>query len=463
MTRRAERLQTSGAGRGSTSSIAGRKRQAEEHALPQLHAQQLPLYNVRKVSQRHCKKYNAAMTDYTVSFNPVGRNGPMIDMLPRVNGMFDNIVDEMIEGARDRDFVRVVFNAPRLDKPISMPFVRKDQLRHDAFSTKLQATLQSHEELSLDENCTFNVIHLTMPEGGKSSRRFVNINEKLLKMRSIIRIKNRGVDEMCCARAIVTGIARLEKDPDWGSIRQSYGKQADYARALHREANVPYGKCGLEEIKAFENTPQMRDYRVIVISKENLNTIVYSGPEDRDHAIYLYWHDEHFDLVTSLSAFYRRSYFCDKCLKGYDVKHEHKCENACNLCHGKHCSAPSQDETLRHCLRCNRNFKNDLCYRTHKETRVCWKYFKCTVCNVLCNVKLLQKHKTWHECGQTLCKICNKFVYPGHMCYMQPVKTTQNLDQSESEETGVGAEPHVDVDGVDDVEVPSHPPLGSKN
>ena len=113
------------------------------------------------------------------------------------------------------------------------------------------------------------------------------------------------------ARAIVTGIARIENDPNYKSIRQSYGKQTDYARALHKEVGVPFGKCGFEEIKRFENTRRMQNYKVMVISKENLNAIIYVGPEDREHMIYLYSHD----LVTSLSAIYKKLYFAKSASK----------------------------------------------------------------------------------------------------------------------------------------------------
>ena len=209
-----------------------------------------------------------------------------------------------------------------------MPFVKRNQLDRNAFSAKLESVLQSHEEVSLDENVSFNIIHLQMPEGGKNIKRYAKLNEKLLKMRSVIRTKKRGNDEMCSARAIAMGIARIKNDPNYKSIRQSYGKQTDYARALHKEAGVPFGKCGVKEIKRFENTRRMQNYKVMVISKENLNAIIYVGPEDREHTIYLYSHD----LATSLSAFYHKSYSCEKCLKGYDAKSNHKlCENACNL------------------------------------------------------------------------------------------------------------------------------------
>ena len=187
--------------------------------------------------------------------------------------MFDEIVDDMLQGANDRDYVSIVFNAPQLDKPVSMPFVKRNQLDRNAFSAKLESALQSHKEVSLD--VSFNIIHLQMPEGGKNIKRYAKLNEN---------------------------DPTIENDPNYKSIRQSYGKQTDYERALHREVGVPFGKCGVEEIKRFENTRRMQNYKVMVISKENLNAIIYIGPEDREHTIYLYSHD----LATSLSAFYER-------------------------------------------------------------------------------------------------------------------------------------------------------------
>ena len=82
-------------------------------------------------------------------------------------------MNDMLEGSNERDFVRIVFNSPQLDKPVSMPVVRCDQLDNNAFSTKLETVLQPHEEVSLDENVSFNIIHLQMPEGGKNSKRII--------------------------------------------------------------------------------------------------------------------------------------------------------------------------------------------------------------------------------------------------------------------------------------------------
>ncbi|XP_072173772.1 uncharacterized protein [Diadema setosum] len=337
---------------GGSSTVASKKRAAD--AIPARDAP-LPTHHITKVSQKHVRKYNANVTDYTVSFQPIENSVPIINMMPRVNEMFENIIEEMVQGVNDRDFVRLVFNTPQLDRPVSMPFVRRDQLNHEAFATKLENTIQSNEEVTLDENVSFNIIHMAMPNGRGSSVRCLSIDDMLFRKRCIIRMKN--ADNMCCPRAIVTGIARIEKHPNWNSIRQGYKEQREYAIDLYKQAGIPVNtRCGIEEIKLFENTPRMANYRVVLVSREHLNFVTYTGPEDRQHTIYLYIHDNHFDLITSMSAFYNKSYFCEKCLKGYDGRLEHKCIHTCKLCRGKNCPVTNESDSYERCTDCDPTF-----------------------------------------------------------------------------------------------------------
>jgi hypothetical protein len=111
----------------------------------------------------------------------------------------------------------------------------------------------------------------------------------------------------------VTAISRVEKHPKWNSIRQGYSAQRELAFSLHHKANVPMGKCGIEEVKKFQAS--LLNYQIHVISKAHFNAIVYQGPEGVI-PIYLYNHDDHFDVITSMTGFLNRNYFCKTCKKG---------------------------------------------------------------------------------------------------------------------------------------------------
>lgn len=89
----------------------------------------------------------------------------------------------------------------------------------------------------------------------------------------------------------------------------------------------------------------MTKYRVVVVSREHLD-FIYAGPEEREHTIYVYVHDDHYDLITSMSAFYNKSYFCENCFKGYNAKNEHTCYNACKMCRSVECPLLPRMKTI---------------------------------------------------------------------------------------------------------------------
>ena len=127
----------------------------------------------------------------------------------------------------------------------------------------------------------------------------------------------------------MTAKARLDNHPLYQSIRRGRGIQKILAKKLHEEAGVKFGPCGIDEIKQFQST--LTGYQIKVVSKEYFNTTIYSGPV-AGRKIYLYHHDDHYDVLTSMATFLNRSYYCDTCQKGYDHKENHECNDVCHLC-----------------------------------------------------------------------------------------------------------------------------------
>ncbi|CAB4017783.1 Hypothetical predicted protein [Paramuricea clavata] len=154
-----------------------------------------------------------------------------------------------------------------------------------------------------------------MPQGaGRKRRDVVNLERFLRKKDCIVQIKNK--DDLCCARAIIVAKAKLDKDPQYKSIVTPRGTlQTHLAHQLHESAGVPLGSCGIPEVKKFQTA--LPGYQLNVISKEHLNALIYTGPEAEKH-LYLYHHDNHYDVITSMPAFLARKQYCHKCKKGYD-------------------------------------------------------------------------------------------------------------------------------------------------
>ena len=67
--------------------------------------------------------------------------------------------------------------------------------------------------------------------------------------------------------------------------------QGRLVHELHEKAGVPLGQCGIEEVKKFQ--AYLTEYQINIVSKEHLNSLIYSGPE-APKRIYFYAHDNHY-------------------------------------------------------------------------------------------------------------------------------------------------------------------------
>ena len=62
-----------------------------------------------------------------------------------------------------------------------------------------------------------NVIHVSMPSGGKGSKRAdVNLEKHIEKQKSVIRIQNK--DDFCMACALVVAKTKIDNNPQYKSI-----------------------------------------------------------------------------------------------------------------------------------------------------------------------------------------------------------------------------------------------------
>ena len=201
---------------------------------------------------------------------------------------------------------------------------------------------------------------------------------------------------MCCARATITAKAKLDQHEAYQRIRKGRGIQGDLAKELHEWANVPIGQCGIEEIKQFQSV--LPGYQIHVVSRDHFNAMIFAGPE-ADNKIYLYMHENHYDVITSMAAFMSNKHFCNKCNKAFDKKEKHSCNMTCHRCRKIH--DPFEGAKWIHCNDCNRNFQGEVCFAMHKKeteqgNSTCNTLYTCSECNQLINRR---QHKKEHKCG----------------------------------------------------------------
>ena len=176
--------------------------------------------------------------------------------------------------------------------------------------------------------------------------------------------------------------------------------QSRLARELHESAGVPLCTCGIPEVKKFQAA--LPDYQLNVISKEHLNALIYSGPE-ADRCLYLYHHDDHYDVIASMPAFLARRKYSRKCKKGFYKITDHPCGDLCKLCNTQNCSLVK----WKFCKDCNRFFKSDECFSRHKDDAgpaksLCRALVKCKKCKRVVTRASLRDH----HCGKVRCSTC---------------------------------------------------------
>ena len=383
-------------------------------------------YHIESRKKYHSKKFGMTATDHRVRFNNVLADFDLLESYESTLKIFHHLLEEVTEGMAPNDKVRFILRSEQLDTPISLPFMTVEQLNTERVFSQIERVIQSNQEFRLNDTVTIDINHVKTPQGsGKSKRTTFNIRDHLKEKKNIIRINNK--DDFCLARALAVSIAKIENDPKYVQIRKSDRHiQLERALDLHVAANVPLGPCGIEEVKLFQN--YLSNYQIIIVSGDHNNSIIYPPKPpgtDEKPIISLYFHNNHFDVITKLPGFLNKSYFCKRCHKCYSNTTDHVCPAMCGSCRGFGCVLEGEGIV---CNECNRLFKNQACYDHHKEPingggrSVCESVRKCEKCGNAMDVRKIKDGG--HICGKK-CRTCGLILNQednDHKCYIQQLE-----------------------------------------
>ena len=225
----------------------------------------------------------------------------------------------------------------------------------------------------------------------------------LRKKRSIIQIVN-AEDSLCFARAVVVGMCYSERENTetenkrWNHIRHSNSPlQKTEAEKLLKEAGVsPTQPVGIDEYRQIQTFLYKKNYVIKVhhqhskVEKVFENSIVTSESK----IIHMYFHQNHYDYIKSITGFLGCSYYCEFCDVGYKNRESHVCSHICKGCYriGK---CPSESKEYD-CCYCHRRFFNAECMKKH---RIVQGNEKKSICDLvkLCGQQI-QVRKKNHVC-----------------------------------------------------------------
>jgi hypothetical protein len=252
-------------------------------------------FTVTNMKQVKVKKFSTTGVDYTVQFTDTFAHLELSQFHDRLHGIFESLLNTITQDIPEHDQVRFVLHSPELEKPL--PFMALSRLTTERVLAQIERVIQSK----------VNLVHVEMPNGGTGTKRSeINLEKHLVKKGSIIRIQNK--DDLCLARTIVVSIAKIENGSRYKSIvDHCQPMQTRLAHDLHEKAGIPIGSFGIDQVRQFQ--AYLTDYQINIVSKEHQNSVIFSGPE-KEKRIYLFLHDNHFDVITSVPAFVaRKNYY----------------------------------------------------------------------------------------------------------------------------------------------------------
>ena len=154
---------------------------------------------------------------------------------------------------------------------------------------------------------------IKVPKGAGRLRVTCN---NLTQKRTVIRIKNS--DTMFLAREIVTAMA-IQEPEKWSKsqlhdgIKKGRALQTKLAKDLHAESGVDINDWG-NDFKDIQKISEHLKVQINVLDAEQFNEIVFSN-NNYPKKIYLYKDKDHYDVITSMTAFNNTDYYCHTCKK----------------------------------------------------------------------------------------------------------------------------------------------------
>ena len=108
--------------------------------------------------------------------------------------------------------------------------------------------------------------------------------------------------------------------------------------------------------------------QINVVDADYFNEIIYTTEQDSvdGKMIYLYKNKNYFDVITSMTGFLAKSYYCHTCKVSYKQRDKHKCPTKCLSCFKSDSGCGEEEIT---CRDCNRTFAGQKCFGEHKRNR----------------------------------------------------------------------------------------------
>jgi hypothetical protein len=390
-------------------------------------------FSISEIFQSINSDYGLTQISFSIKIND--RERTFEDALDDINNMFTEITEHFRQQMLVNDKIRIVFYHNDFSTSIEIPFVSRNKFTAKLLIDTFENTIQSYKNSYTSSNNFKATVQLQkMPVGTgrkclgvkKKQKPYVkktkinnNILSKLIvsdiqqycnKKNSIIQVYN--VDNFCMLRAVLIGIKFVHKHEDRYEYAKPFGSTLNNdVQKICKKVNFPSTGCGIPEIKNLEM--YLKDYCITIIDSDSPkdSKYIYRGVNNK-YYLYLLLTKSHYNVITSMCAYLKRSYFCNFCMSGYDGVDDHSCPNICSCCKSFECiqyDLSFEEKDKLKCNKCNKFAKSQQCIQRHYDL-ICDKRKICEKCNHFKN--------RIHVClDEHYCVKCKEVVDNNHRCY----------------------------------------------
>jgi len=368
------------------------------------------------------------------------------DMYQYIHAILEELIAHIVRSLSPADLVgmRIMSSSGEGKNDIGVPLRRADQLSSEVVLETVTKILQSNESFFLDGGLAVRYVVVRMKSGGGGGRKRdeYSVYDEYCRRNGGIVVIGRSDDNLCLAKALVVGLAHAHREDSaaarrrWRAVNNplSQARLKREAEQLCRDAGVDLrGGGSIVEVARLQD--HLQDYTVTVFEDDRHGRrVLYGGPVSEDRRpIDLILGDNHFNLVTSLTAAFYHKRYCRHCHYGYNNVEAHRCPLQCLNCnHQPICAeVPGEQST---CGACNRFFLSAACRANHlkpyyvRKQSTCEVVTRCRLCDKVTNK--LSSQKRPHVCGESYCVRCEKSRPAGHYCFMKKYakKTAKRRD-----------------------------------
>jgi len=271
-------------------------------------------FTIDSEMHRKYNHFNAAGTELTVRLLPPAP-GDDSDALTHFQASVNDLFDYALRDVRDSDMVGITIQneVNLLDKPIGISFRRKDQLSAEVIWSVFGKVAQSNARFNAMDKLILVIHSVKMPVGfGRVKTMGRPLSVMAHVKHSIINVT---AESNCLAHALIIGIARLTKDPNYKAYRQGRKILPEVQHLLQTTGINLENGGGIRKIQQFQD--HFTEYKIVVYGGLHCSDILFEGRVTSAKRVNLLYDEinRHFHEITNLTGAMSKQFICEGCSK----------------------------------------------------------------------------------------------------------------------------------------------------